>query len=73
MKIKTSASPSLKIDKTAFSVASSFDDSEERTYWLSRTPHERLQHIEVLRRINYGHKATARLQRVLEVAEHSWH
>jgi hypothetical protein len=70
--MKTTGSPSLKIDKSAFSVASTFDDSEEKAYWLSRTPHERLQHIEVLRRINYGHKATGRLQRVLEVAECSW-
>jgi hypothetical protein len=70
--MKTIISSSLKIDKTAFSIASAFDDSEEKAYCLSRTPHERLQHIEALRRINYGHQATERLQRVLEVAECSW-
>lgn len=60
---------SLKIDKTALSLVPNFDTAGEKVYWLSRTPSERLQHIEVLRRINYGHHATARLQRVLEIAE----
>ena len=60
-----------KIDRTAFSVASSFEEAEreDKEYWLSRTPLERLQHMELLRRINYGSNATARLQRVLEIAE----
>jgi hypothetical protein len=53
------------------SLAPCIDTSDEKDYWLSRTPSERLQHIEVLRRINYGHHATARLQRVLEVAQHA--
>ena len=58
----------LKIDKTALSLADISDDSDMKAYWLSRTPYERLQHIEILRRINYGDKACARLQRVLEIA-----
>jgi hypothetical protein len=60
-----------KLDKTAFSVVSSFEeaDREDREYWLSRTPYERLKYMELLRRINYGHAATARLQRVLEIVE----
>jgi len=60
-----------KLDRTAFSVVSSFEeaDKQDKEYWLSRTPRERLQHIELLRRINYGSRATARLQRVLEIAE----
>ena len=60
-----------KMDKTAFSVASSFEeaDKQDKEYWLSRTPYVRLQHMELLRRINYGPNATARLQRVLEIAE----
>jgi hypothetical protein len=60
-----------KIDRTAFSVVSSFEeaDKQEKEYWLSRTPHERLQYMELLRRINYGSVASTRLQRVLEIAE----
>lgn len=60
---------SLKIDKTAFSVTPLFDNADEKAYWLSRSPQERLRHIEILRRINYGDQATARLQRVLELAQ----
>lgn len=60
---------SLKVDRTAFAVASLFDPSDEKSYWLSCTPQERLRQIEILRRINYGHHATARLQRVLEFTE----
>jgi hypothetical protein len=60
-----------RLDKTAFKVLSSFEeaDREDREYWLSRTPQERLQYMELLRRINHGSAATARLQRVLEIAE----
>ena len=60
-----------KVDRTAFSFVSSFEEAErqDREYWLSRTPLERLQQMELLRRINYGADATARLQRVLEIAE----
>lgn len=59
----------LKIDRKAFSVGSLTEPSDEKAYWLARTPAERLQQVEILRRINYGHRATARLQRVLEIAE----
>ena len=60
-----------KVDRTAFTVFSSFEeaDQEDKKYWLSRTPQERLQYMELLRRINHGSAATARLQRVLEIAE----
>jgi len=60
---------SLKVDRTVMTVASLGDDSDEKAYWLSRTPHERLRHMELLRRINYGPRAAARLQRVLEVTQ----
>ena len=60
-----------KLDRTALSVVSSFEeaDKQDREYWLSRTPYERLQYMELLRRINYGSVTTTRLQRVLEIAE----
>jgi hypothetical protein len=59
----------LKIDRKAFSVISLTDVSDEKAYWLARTPYERLKQVEILRRINYGTRATARLQRVLEITE----
>ena len=58
---------SPQVDKNALSVQHSFDETEDKTYWLSHTHDERLQHTEFLRRINYGEKATARIQKVLEI------
>jgi hypothetical protein len=58
----------MKVDRSVV-IAALEDDADEKEYWLSRTPQERLQHLETLRRINYGHLATARLQRVIEVVE----
>ena len=60
-------SDSPQMDKDTFSVRQSFDETDDKTYWLSRTPEERLLHMEYLRRINYGEKATARIQKVLEI------
>lgn len=60
---------SSKVDRTVLTVASLKDEPDEKAYWLTRTPHERLRHIELLRRINYGPGATARLQRILEFAQ----
>ncbi len=62
----------LRLDKTKISVSNSFDNSEEKEYWLSRTPQERLLHMERLRRINYGHNAAERLQRIIEVVKCQW-
>jgi len=66
------SSSNLKIDRTALSVGSLTDPSDEKAYWLARTPSERLKQVEILRRINYGHRATVRLQRVLEITEREW-
>jgi len=60
--------PQKRVDRAALSVAALGDDTDRRAYWHARTPEERLAHVETLRRLNYGTKATARLQRVLEVA-----
>lgn len=70
--METDYSSVLNLDKTALSIKPLFDDSEEKEYWLSRTPQERSEHVETLRRINYGHRATERLQRVLELAPRAW-
>ena len=59
----------LKIDKSSFSVSSLFDHKDGKDFWFSKSPIERLRHIETLRRINYGPGATSRLQRILECAE----
>jgi hypothetical protein len=60
----------FRVDKTAFSVASLFDESDEKDYWLSKSPYERLQAVELMRQVIYGYKpATIRFQRLFEVAE----
>ena len=60
----------LRMDKSVLSVTSLFDESDEKAYWLSKTPHERLEAVELMRQINYGYNPiTSRLQRVLEVAQ----
>jgi hypothetical protein len=57
-----------KIQRTTFSVGSLFDESDEKSYWLSKTPYERLEAVELMRQIIYGYDPSAtRLQRVLEV------
>ena len=59
-----------KLDKTAFSVGSVFDESDEKAYWLSKTPEERLEAVELMRQIIYGcDPSTTKLQGVIEVAE----
>jgi hypothetical protein len=67
--METAILPSPKMDRTVLLVTSLTDESDEKAYWQARTPYERLCHIELLRQINYGHRATARLQRVLEFAQ----
>ncbi len=59
----------MKLNKKIISVVSSFDNSEYKKYWLSKSTIERLNYIEELRKINYGNKTTRRLQRVLEVVK----
>lgn len=59
--------PELRLDRGAVTVKSEFDDSDEIAYWQAASLRERLQHIERLRRINYGVRATSRLQRVIRV------
>ncbi|MBM4257270.1 MAG: hypothetical protein FJ147_15390 [Deltaproteobacteria bacterium] len=58
------------MDKTAFSVASLHDESDEKAWWLSRTPGERFQALELMRQRAYGYNpASTRLQRVFAIAE----
>jgi hypothetical protein len=60
----------FRMDKSVLSVTSLFDEADEKAYWLSKTPHERLEVVELMRQINYGYNPiTSRLQRVLEVAQ----
>ncbi|MBC8385827.1 MAG: hypothetical protein H8E57_09965 [Candidatus Cloacimonetes bacterium] len=59
----------LKIEKSIFSVISLEDKENTHDYWSKKTAIERLRHIEILRRINYGNGTTTRLQRVFEYSQ----
>jgi hypothetical protein len=59
-----------KLDKTKITITSLTDEAEEKQYWLSRSPAERLIALEQQRRIIYGYDpSTTRLQRVLEITK----
>ena len=59
-----------RLDRTAFSVSSLSAPSDEKAYWLSRTPEERLEALELMRQVLYGYDpTTTRLQRVLTVIQ----
>ncbi|RME49980.1 MAG: hypothetical protein D6795_10865 [Deltaproteobacteria bacterium] len=58
-----------RIDKSEFSISSLESESDEKSYWLSKTPRERLEAMELMRQISYGYDpARARLQKFFEVA-----
>jgi hypothetical protein len=58
----------FRVDRTVMSVGTLTDAPDDRQYWWSRSPEERLEAVEFLRRMNYGHDAAAGLSRVLEIA-----
>ena len=60
----------FKMDKGVLSIVSLAEESDERKYWHSKTPYERLEAVELMRQINYGYDpATSRVQRILEVTQ----
>jgi hypothetical protein len=57
-------------DRGAFAVASLLAPSDEKAYWLSKTPGERLAALELMRQIVYGYDpVVTRLQGILELAQ----
>jgi hypothetical protein len=61
------------VDRTCLRVTTHKEsEREDRVYWLSRSPQERLRQVEFLRELNYGSEVlNQRLQRVLTVSERS--
>jgi hypothetical protein len=59
-----------KIERKAFVAEPFTGKSDEKEYWLSKSPPERLEAVELMRQIIYGYDpSTQRLQRVFEVAQ----
>ena len=60
--------PSL--NKKIVNITSLEDTEEEKNYWFSKSPLERIEAIEINRRMIYGKdRVTSRLQRIFETAE----
>jgi len=58
-----------KLNKKAFSIVSLSDESDEKKYWLSKNPRDRLKAVEINRRMVYGvDRVSSRLQRFLEIS-----
>lgn len=59
-----------RIDRSMVRLGNFSGDADDKAFWLSRPPLERLEAVEWLREIAFGYDpTTTRLQRVLEVAE----
>ena len=59
-----------RVNRSFVTVGNVLDESDEKAFWLSKTPLERLEALELLREIAFGYDpVTTRLQRVLETAE----
>jgi hypothetical protein len=59
-----------KLDRGVVETATLTSKPNDRQYWLSKTPDERFEALEILRQIAYGYDpATERLQRVFEVVK----
>jgi hypothetical protein len=59
-----------KVRRDVFTVGSLFDQSDEKEYWLSKTPEERLEAVELMRQIIYGDEAAKRLDKnVFEIVQ----
>ncbi|NQS98386.1 MAG: hypothetical protein HQ591_08030 [candidate division Zixibacteria bacterium] len=59
---------SPKISRDHFSVVP-LNDKSDKKYWQSRTAEERLEHLQFLRRLNYGDSAAGRMMKVFEVVK----
>jgi hypothetical protein len=56
------------MDRTAWSTETLAEQGNDRKYWQSRDPAQRLAAVELARQIQYGYDpSTARLQRVYSV------
>ena len=57
-----------KMDKSRISISSLYEKSDEKEFWQSKTPLERIKALESIRQIIYGYDpSTTRLQRILSI------
>ena len=59
-----------RLNKKVITITSLNDIEEEKKFWLSKSPHERIEAIEINRRLVYGeNRITSRLQRLIETSQ----
>ncbi len=59
-----------RLNKKIVNITSLDDIEEEKKYWFSKSPLERIEAIEINRRMIYGQdRTTSRLQRFFETSE----
>ena len=59
-----------RLNKKIVNITSLDDIEEEKKYWFSKSPLERIEAIEINRRMIYGQdRVTSRLQRFFETSE----
>ena len=59
----------IKINRNIINITA-IDESDEKEYWVAQTSEKRLEALEMMRQLAYGYdENSARLQRVLEIAE----
>lgn len=64
--------PTPRLNRNAFSISPLYAESDEKSFWVGKTPSERLEALEQMRQILYGYDpATTRLQRILVVTQRS--
>ncbi|MDZ4656258.1 MAG: hypothetical protein SH868_01630 [Bythopirellula sp.] len=60
----------FRLDKTVIQESTLEAQGDDRAFWFSKTPDERMIALEHLRQVVYGYDpATERLQRILTVVE----
>ncbi|WP_293915276.1 hypothetical protein [Deinococcus sp.] len=60
----------IKMDRQVWDSVTFETQNDDLAYWLTKTPAERLEALELLRQIHYGYDpVTTRLPRVFEIIE----
>src|ERR1017187_5543187 len=68
--IMTTPNEPYPLDRKHLSVVTLREEGDEKAFWMSATPEQRLEAIETNREIVYGYDpSTERLQRVLEITQ----
>ena len=64
-----------KMDKSHFSIRNLHDPSDDKEFWLSKTPEDRMQALQYMRQMAYGYdptKSGSGIQRFFEVVKCPW-